>query len=180
MFEDKEVPAIPGFLSIKEAAEHIKLSDSRVYELIREGRLPRYRAGNTYLIAQADLEKFKSNPTGRLRKSPPRWRVYRGGGRLFTTEIRVQLRPGQREPFLKQLDAIRKGERHTLTGSIARYILLDRDPADMVTFWLVWKDSELPDEATHEREMADLRTELDDLLDWKTAQISDKDGVIYT
>src|SRR6266700_4311529 len=180
MVEDEDVPGVPGFLSVKEAADLIKLSESRVYELIREGRLPRYKAGNTYMLALADVESFRSNPTGRLRKNPPKWRVYRSGGKVFSTEMQVKIRSGQRERLLRKLEAIRKGERHTLTGSIARYVLLDRTSPDMVTLWLVWKDSEMPDQATHERELAAFRAELADVLDWDTAQIGDKDGIIYT
>jgi len=36
MVEDEDVPGVPGFLSVKEAADLIKLSESRVYELIRK------------------------------------------------------------------------------------------------------------------------------------------------
>jgi excisionase family DNA binding protein len=180
MTEDEDVPGIPGYVSVQEAAKLIKLSESRIYGLFREKRLPRHKVGNMYLVAIEDIERFKRNPTGRLRKSPPKWRVYRGGGKLFTTEMQVKIRAGQRERLLRKLEAIRKGERHTLTGSIARYVLLDRTAPDTVTLWLVWKDSEMPDQVTHEREMADFQAELADMLDWDSAQISDKDGIIYT
>jgi len=180
MVEDEDVPGIPGYVSVKEAAEIIRVSESRLYEFIREKRLPRYKVGNTLVLALADLEAFQRNPTGRLRKRPPNWRVYRGGGKLFTTEIQVKVRSGARNRLLKRLEAIRKEERHTLTGSIARYVLLDRASPDTVTIWLVWKDSEMPDQDTHERELTAFRAELADVLDWDTAQISDKDGIIYT
>jgi len=180
MVEKKDVPAVPGFVTVREAAKIINVSRTRMYEFVDEGRFPLHKAGSTYLIALADLENFKPNPTGRLRKNPPKWRVYRGGGKLFTTEMQIKIRPGQREKLLRKLDAIRKGERHTLTGSIARYILLDRASPDTVTLWLVWKDSEMPDQAAHEHELASFRAELADVLDWDTAQISDKDGIIYT
>jgi excisionase family DNA binding protein len=184
MVEKKDVPAVPGFVTVREAAKIINVSRTRMYEFVDEGRFPLHKAGNTYLIALADIENFKSNPTGRLRKNPPKWRVYRGGGKLFTTEMQVKIRSGQQEKLLKQLEAIRKGERHTLTGSIARYVLLDRTSdhnlPDTVTIWLVWKDSELPDQVTHEHELAAFQAELADVLDWDTAQISDKDGIIYT
>jgi len=58
--------------------------------------------------------------------------------------MQIKIRSGQREKLLRKLEAIRKEERHTLTGSIARYVLLDRVSPDTVTLWLVWKDSEMP------------------------------------
>ncbi|GHO94540.1 hypothetical protein KSF_045880 [Reticulibacter mediterranei] len=180
MVEDGDAPGIPGYVSVREAAEIINVSESRLYEFIREKRLPRYKVGNTLVLAQADLEAFKRNPTGRLRKSPPKWRAYRGGGKLFTTEMQVRIRPGERERLLKKLEAIRKEEWHTLTGSIARYILLDRAAIDTLTILLMWKDSEMPDQDIHEQELAAFRAELADAVDWDTAQISEKDGIIYT
>jgi excisionase family DNA binding protein len=180
MIEDESAPGIPGYVSVREAAEIINVSESRLYEFIREKRLPSYKIGNTLALAQADLEAFKRNPTGRLRKGPPKWRAYRGGGQLFTTVIEMRVRPGERERLLKKLEAIRKEERHTLTGSIARYILLDRVTHDMLTILLMWKDSEMPDQDIHEQELAAFRAELADVVDWDTAQISEKDGIIYT
>ncbi len=180
MVEKKDVPAVPGFVTVREAAKIINVSRTRMYEFVDEGRFPLHKAGSTYLIALADLENFRPNPTGRLRKSPPKWRAYRGGGKLFATEMQVKIRSGQRERLLRKLEAIRKEERHTLTGSIARFVLLERAAGDTVTLWLVWKDSEMPDQATHEQEMALFRAELADVLDWDSAEISDKDGVIYT
>lgn len=180
MVENTDIPGVPGYVSVKEAAKLINVSDSRMYEYVREKRLPLHKAGNTYMIAIVDLEQFKRNPTGRLREKPPGWRTYRGGGKLFTTDITVKIRQGQREALIKRLEEVRKAKRHTLTGTIARYVLVDRVAPDTVSIWLVWKDSEMPDEATHEQELAALRAELADVLDWETAQVSDKDGIIYT
>jgi excisionase family DNA binding protein len=180
MVGKKDVPNVPGYVSIREAAKIINVSRTRMYEYVDEGRFPLHKAGNTYLIAQADLANFKPNPTGRLREKPPKWRAYRGGGKLFTTEIEVKIRSDRREQLLKKLEAIRKEERHTLTGSIARYILLDRVAPDMLTILLMWKDSEMPDQDIHEQELAAFRAELADVVDWETAQISEKDGIIYT
>src|SRR5579884_2956053 len=97
MVEKKDVPAVPGFVTVREAAKIINVSRTRMYEFVDEGRFPLHKAGSTYLIALADLENFRPNPTGRLRKSPPKWRAYRGGGKLFATEMQVKIRSGQRE-----------------------------------------------------------------------------------
>ena len=49
-----------------------------------------------------------------------------------------------------------------------------------VSILLVWKDTEMPDEATRERYLAMFQEELADVLDWDTARMSTKEGIIYT
>ncbi len=44
----------------------------------------------------------------------------------------------------------------------------------------MWKDTEMPDEATRERYLAMFQEELADVLDWDTARMSTKEGIIYT
>ena len=78
MVGKKDVPNVPGYVSIREAARIINVSRTRMYEYVDEGRFPLHKAGNTYLIAQADLENFKPKHTGRLRERPPKCRTYRG------------------------------------------------------------------------------------------------------
>ncbi len=38
----------------------------------------------------------------------------------------------------------------------------------------------MPDEAAREQALAAFKAELADVLDWETAQISTKEGIIYT
>jgi hypothetical protein len=45
---------------------------------------------------------------------------------------------------------------------------------------LVWKDTEMPDGTTRAKDLAAFQAELADVLDWETAQISTKEGIIYT
>ena len=151
-----------------------------MYTYVQERRFPLKKVGHTYLISVEDLEHFKRNPTGRLRKQQPAWRVYKGGGALFTTDIEVQVRPGQQARLVEKLGEIRKGKRHTFTGTIARYVLKDRAQPGMVNIWLVWKDTEMPDEGTRQQELAAFKAELADVLDWETARYDEKDGIIYT
>ncbi len=50
----------------------------------------------------------------------------------------------------------------------------------MVSIWLVWKDTEMPDKATREQDLESFKVELADVLDWETAKIRTKEGIIYT
>jgi quinol monooxygenase YgiN len=110
----------------------------------------------------------------------PQWRVYRGESAVLATEMRVRVRPGKQAQLVEKLREIYRGQRHTFPGTIQRYILKDDSPPTAVSIWLIWKDTEMPDEATRERNLEAFRAELDDVLDWDTARITTREGIIYT
>ena len=181
MIMDDDIPDIPGYVSVKEAAKLLGVSASRMYEYVRERRLPLQKAGKTYMIRRESLEEFKPNPTGRIRTKPPEWRVYKGGGLVFVTDIHVHIWAGQQENLIQKLKAIQEEKRHPFSGTIARYILKESEsPLTSVNIWLVWKDTEMPDESIRQKEFEAFKTELADVLDWDTAQYSTKEGIIYT
>jgi excisionase family DNA binding protein len=175
-----ELPEVPEYISTDQAAKILGISKQRVYQYIEERRLPAFRAGNVILLQRGAVEQFKPNITGRPRKKEPQWRVFRGGSTVLGTDIQVQVRAGKQEQLIEKLKTIYKGQRHTFPGTIQRYVFKDNGPPIKVSIWLVWKDTEMPDEATRERNLAVFKEELADVLDWDTAQISTKEGVIYT
>jgi hypothetical protein len=126
------------------------------------------------------VEEFKHNPPGRVRKHPPDWRVYNSRSKLLRTDIRVQVRDGQQAKLMQKLRAIYKGKRHLFTGTIQRYVLKDAAHPANIEISLVWKDTEMPDEATRQQELEAFKAELADVLDWETAECSTKEGIIYT
>ena len=99
---------------------------------------------------------------------------------MLGTDIQVQVRDGKQTQMIEKLRAIYTGQRHTFPGTIQRYIFKDASSPATVSIWLVWKDTEMPDEATRERDLRAFQAELADVLDWETALISTKEGVIYT
>ena len=175
-----ELPEVPEYISTDQAANILGISKQRVYQYIEEQRLPAFRAGNIILLRKGAVEQFKPHITGRPRKKEPQWRVYRGNSKVLGTDIQVEVRPDKQEQLIEKLRAIYKGQRHTLPGTIQRFILLDNSTPSKVSIWLIWKDTEMPDEATREQNLAVFKSELADVLDWDTAQISTKEGVIYT
>lgn len=52
-------------LSVKDAAEALKLSEQRIKQLIYEERLPAEKVGNQWIVFESDLEAVKERPTGR-------------------------------------------------------------------------------------------------------------------
>jgi len=180
MAEYIELPEVPDYISTDQAARVLGISKQRVYQYIEEKRLPAFRAGNVILLRKEAVEQFKPNITGRPRKKEPLWRVYRGGSTVLGTDIQVRVRDGKQAQMLEKLRAIYIGQRHTFPGTIQRYIFKDDSSSTMLSIWLVWKDTEMPDVATREKNLRAFQAELADVLDWDSAQISTKEGVIYT
>ena len=67
MIESIDIPDLPGYVSIKEAAEMLGLSDKRVYQYVRAGRLPARRVGNILILPIEEVRQFKPSPSGRMR-----------------------------------------------------------------------------------------------------------------
>ena len=180
MTEYFELPEVPDYISTDQAAQILGISKQRVYQYIEEQRLPAYRAGNVILLRKEAVQQFKPNITGRPRKKEPAWRVYRGGSTVLGTDIQVQIRPGKQGQLVEKLKAMYKGQRHTFPGTIQRYVFKDDVSPAAVTILLIWKDTEMPEEEAREKNLVAFKAELADVLDWETAQISTKEGIIYT
>ncbi len=52
-------------LTVKQAAEILRISDRRVRQLILEGRLPATKFTNAWMIKKKDLEKVQDRKPGR-------------------------------------------------------------------------------------------------------------------
>src|SRR3989442_2128329 len=180
MASEKEYLRIPGHVPVKEAAEMLSISEDRVLQHIKAKRLPGRKVLGRYMIPLEAVEQFKQNPPGRVRTKAPDWRVYNIRSKLLSLAIEVQVLPGQEQRLLEKLQAIQQGSRHTFPGTMARYILRERASCSSVSIWLIWKDTEMPDEETRGEELAAFKAELADVLDWGTALQSTKEGIIYT
>ena len=180
MTEYVELPEVPEYISTDQTAKLLGISKQRVYQYIEEKRLPAFRAGNVILLQKEAVEQFKPNITGRPRKREPQWRVYRGGSTVLSTEIHVRVRAGKQQQLLEKLEAIYKKQRHTFPGTIQRYVFKDDSTPTHISICLIWKNTEMPDEATRESHLAAFQAELADVLDWETVHVEMKEGVIYT
>jgi len=180
MVNEHEYLRIPGHVPVKEAAAMLGLSEDRVLQHIKTKRLPGRKVFGRYMIPVEAVEQFTRNPPGRLRTKSPAWRVYNVRSTLLSVEIEVRVREDQQERLIEKLKAVQEGNRHTFSGTMARYILKDTSSFTSVSIWLIWKDTEMPDAATRERELSAFKTELDEVLDWETAEMTSKEGIIYT
>ena len=170
MSEDNELPNLPGYVSVKQAAKMLGLSDRTVYEFVQEGRLSGLRAADVILIPIEEIEQFKRGPAGRPRKNTPSWHISSGENTQYMTFIFVQLRPNRLDAFVQKLEAIRKQGLHTFPGTVGRYIVEDDREPGRVQIALVWRGTVMPDEETREHYLAEFRGALYDVLDWGTAE----------
>ena len=170
MDDSENSPGIPGYASVKEAAEMLGLSPRTVYDYIEEGRLTGARLADVIAIPIEEIRKFKREPSGRPRKNAPLWHISSGDNAQFMSLISVQLRANQRDRLLQRLEEIRKKKKHLFPGTVMRYIAAGSDSFERVFLLLVWRGTVIPDETTREEALEELRRSLDDVLDWSTAQ----------
>src|SRR5712691_3751813 len=123
MIDRVDIPNLPGYVSIREAADILGVSDKRVYQYVRAGRLPARRVGNILILPEGEVRQVKPSPSGRVRAKAPSWRAYRSRGGLILTEIHVPVRVGQQEKLVEKLKAIQKTDSHTFQGTVARYVI---------------------------------------------------------
>jgi hypothetical protein len=133
-----------------------------------------------FLLSEEDVKQFKLNPPGRIRSSPPPWRVYSSRSKVLATEIRVRIRAGKQPELLKKFNAIREANRHTFPGTIARYLIKGDEALTCVHIVLLWKDTDMPDETTRHHDLEALQDELADVLDWETAHTTTNEALLYT
>jgi len=180
MIDGVTIPALPGYVSIKEAAEILGVSDKRVYQYVRAGRLSAQRIGPILILPEEEVRHFKPSPSGRLRTKATPWRAYRSGGEIVITDIWVQVRDGQQELLRQRLRTVQEAEQHTFPGTIARYVVKEDEMLTSIRILLIWKSTEMPDEVARWQALASFQQTLDDLVDWKTAQFTTNDCLIHT
>src|SRR5947207_2633950 len=163
MIEGVDIPNLPGYVSVKEAAELLGISDKRVYQYVMAGRLPAQRVGHILILPVEEVKRFKLGPSGRTRTKAPSWRTYRSRGTLLATEIRVQVRSGQQSKLVEKLKALQKADRHTFPGTVARYVIKGGEALAEIHLVLLWKDTEMPTDETRLQDLAALKDELADV-----------------
>ncbi len=167
---DNDIPPLPGYVSIKEAAKILGISERRVYLYIETKRLPAVRAADVLLLKLEDVKNFRRMIVGRPRKNTPPWRISSDENAQYMTSIFVHIRAGQKKQLLQRFEMIKQEGKHLFPGTIARYIVGSDTQPDQVEIVLVWRKTVMPSESEREQEIEALRQELADVLEWQTAQ----------
>jgi len=169
--EGPNIPDLAGYVPIKEAARIMGLNHTRVHQYVKEGRFSEVRRfGNQLALPLEEVQNFRYAPAGRKRKKAPAWRSYRSRGQQVATFIQVAIRPEMRETFLTKLEAL-KPEEHTFSSNVARYIM-GREEDENINILLIWKDTEMPNEAIRQQDMQRFQHDFPE-LDWETVQYFD-------
>ena len=180
MVKESETSNTRDFVTTSEAAEVLGVSYYTVYEYIKEKRLVAEMVGGIYMIPKKAVQEFKAKPTGRTRTRPPLWRKYRAGARVRGMDIRVRISAGQQNRLIERLNTILEAQRHLFPGTMQRYVFEEDTEPKHVVISLIWKDTEMPDESAIQQELKPLQAELEDVLDWDTAQFTTKQAIIHT
>lgn len=62
--------AIPGYLTMQEAAERLGIVHSGVARYVRQGKLPCAKVGQQKLIPERAVAEFEPRPVGRPARQP--------------------------------------------------------------------------------------------------------------
>lgn len=169
MSEDSELPSVPGYMTVREVAAELDISERMVHTYIQDGRLPGHKIGRITVVKEEDFVYFRRSKKGRPRTRIPPWRRSVGDNFQYLTLITIKLRPGQEEKLDQKLEEVRAGGKHLLPGTVARYIVQSDKKPDEVQIVLVWRSSVMPSETERQAALDALKVELAEILDWDTA-----------
>ena len=180
MENEPDIPNLPGYLSIKEVAQAVHLSQRRVRLLIQSGRLPAFRMAGMLVVPAGEVKTYQQGITGRPRRNTPNWRIAIASDVHTWLHVFVGLREGRAEELLQKLGAIRKGGEHMFPGTAARYIALSDQRPNEVQILLIWRGSLIPTPEEREAALEELRRDLADLVDWDTARYETAQVLMHT
>jgi len=180
MREYLDLPNMPEYVSIKEAAKMLGVSDKRVYAYIEDGRLPAVRAAHVIMIPIEEVKKFKPKISGRPRKNTPDWRTSPEDNMLLTTSIFVPVRTDQRQRLQQRLEELKQEGEHVFPGTVARYIIWDKTNPGMLEIMLIWRSTTMPGESDRAEALDQFQQALADVLDWKSARYDEGQIFLHT
>src|SRR5260221_11161480 len=162
MREYLDLPTMPEYVSIKEAAKMLGVSDKRVYAYIEDGQLPAVRDAHVIMIPIEEVKKFKPKISGRPRKNSPAWRTSPEDNMLLTTSIFVPVPADQRERLQQRLEELKQEGEHVFSGTIARYIIWSKTHPGMLEILLIWRSTIMPEETDREEALDQFQRALAD------------------
>jgi excisionase family DNA binding protein len=179
MRESLDLPNMPEYVSIKDAAKMLGVSDKRVYAYIEEGRLPAVRAAHVIMIPIEEVKNFKPKVSGRPRKNTPMWRTAPSDNMLFTTSIFVKVWPDRQERLQRKLAEIKQAGEQIFPGTITRYIVESKTYPGSIEILLIWRSTMMPDEEEREQMLNTFQQAFADILDWGNAHYDEGQVLLH-
>lgn len=171
---------VPGYISVREAAKIMGVSERSIYGYIESGKLPGYRIGSLLAIDEETLNNYRRPVVGRPRTRTPIWRVPVVLNLQYLLHITVYVRPGMGELLEQRLIEIRTERKHLIPGTVARYVARNKNNSDEVQIVLIWRRLVMPPEPEREAALEALRADLADILDWETASYMEGQVILNT
>jgi excisionase family DNA binding protein len=175
-----EIPDLPGYVSTKEAAKMLGISERRIRLYIEMKRLPAVRAADVLLIPAENVKNFKRNIVGRPRKSTLAWRTSSAENTQLMTSIFVQVKDQPATQLTQTMEEIKQSGGHVFPGTVARYVAKSESVPGQVEIVLIWRSTVMPDEAEREQSLEAFRQAMSDVLDWETAQYHHGEILLHT
>ncbi len=160
---------LPGYFSVKEAAELLGLSMHTVYDHLENGRLAGAHIGGMLLVKAEAVAAFKHRAPGGVRTRIPMWHIAPETNQVSLITITVRLRPGQEEQLQHRLQQMRLTNAHCFPGTVARYVVRNQGDPDEITLMLLWRAAVLPPDEQRGKALAALADDFAELLDWEHA-----------
>jgi len=180
MREYLDLPTMSEYVSIKDAAKILGVSDKRVYAYIEDGRLPAVRAAHVIMIPVEEVKKFKPKISGRPRKNTPMWRTSPSDNMLLTTSIFAHVLPNQQENLRQKLEEIKQTGEYIFPGTVARYIIGSTTHPGSIEILLIWRSTVIPDEAARQQLLDELQHALADVVNWSSVQYDNGEILLHT
>jgi hypothetical protein len=175
-----DIPDLPGYVSTKEAAKILGISERRVRLYIEMKRLPAVRAADVLMIPSENVKNFQRKIVGRPRKNTLAWRMSSTENSQFVTAISVQIRANQEKTLQTRLEEIKSSGHYVFPGTVARYFLKSDTFPGWIEILLVWRSTIMPGEIEREQALEAFRQKLEDVLDWSTAQYNTGQALMHT
>jgi hypothetical protein len=172
MADDQTYASIPGHVPVKVAAMLLSLSQERVLQHVRAGRLPARTIAGRYFIPLPAVEAFQRQPHGRIRTKPVHWRIYRAGARLHLLHVRgIVVREGQEASLAEHLQVVMQTQQHLFPGTRDRFLCWNHADRRHMDLYLFWKDTELRDQRRLYEDLAQFQSVFGVWLDWTDASL---------
>lgn len=175
-----EIPDLPGYVSTKEAAKMLGISERRIRLYIEMKRLPAVRAADVLMIPAENVKNFKRKIVGRPRKSTLAWRISSAENTQFITSICVQMKSDQEELLRRRIEEVKSSGKHVFPGTVARYVVRSETVPRQIEIVLVWRSTVMPKEEEREKALEAFRETFADVLNWSTAQYKTGEVLMHT
>ncbi len=157
------------FISVREAARLLGISQQRVYGYLTRGKLTRRMIDERVMLKEAEVLAFASELQQCSSTGVRAWE-FPGSASCSLTTILVSVRPDGETLLDSKLAEIHAQNKHQIAGTCSQVI--SRSPGRLLIL-LFWPDEACPPAEQREQEIAALVTDLSEACDWSTALITD-------